>query len=72
MSMNVRILLIAVCVYVLVAIVKKRVKSEESLYSILQILSVNAFEKVPMAELLTEIASQFGDGDSCNQLILNY
>ena len=63
---------IAVCVYVLVAIVKKRVKSDESLYSILQILSVNAFEKVTMAELLTEVPSQFGEDDSCNQLILNY
>ena len=63
---------IGVCVYVLVAIVKKAVKSNASLYTILQILSVNAFEKVTLGDLLTEAPSQFGDNDSCNQLVFNY
>jgi len=38
----------AVCVYVLVAIVKKRLGLEHSLYTILQILSVGLFEKTPI------------------------
>ena len=41
---------IAVCVYVLVAIVKKRLGLEHSLYTILQILSVGLFEKTPISQ----------------------
>jgi IS4 transposase len=63
---------IAVCVYVLVAILKKQLKSDLSLNTILQILSVNAFEKEPLHQLLTEIGSQFSDSNVCNQLIFNY
>jgi len=43
---------IAVATYVLVAIVKKRLNLDLSLYTILQILSVNQFEKVPFLQLL--------------------
>ena len=39
---------VAVCVYVLVAIVKKRLRLDHSLYKILQILSVGLFEKTPV------------------------
>ena len=39
---------IAVSVYVLVAIMKKRLNLQESLYTILQILSVTVFEKIPL------------------------
>ena len=51
---------IAISAYVLVAIVKKRLKSEASLYTILQILSLALFEKKPLIQLLTEapIASE--------------
>ncbi|SHI15666.1 transposase, partial [Desulfofustis glycolicus] len=45
---------IAVSVYVLVAIMKKQFDLQESLYTILQILSVNVFEKVPFYQLVTE------------------
>jgi hypothetical protein len=45
---------IAISVYVLVAIIKKRLKLEASLYTILQILSVTLFEKVNIYQLLTE------------------
>lgn len=50
---------IAVSVYVLVAIIRKRLNSELSLYTILQILDVTLFEKTPLNQLLTdsEIAS---------------
>lgn len=43
---------IAICTYVLVAIVRKRLAIERDFYTILQILSVYAFEKVPLAQLL--------------------
>lgn len=43
---------IAVCAYLLVAITKKQVKTELSLYEILQILSVSAFDKTPLNQLL--------------------
>lgn len=49
---------IAISVYVLVAIVKKRCRVEHSLYAILQILSVTAFEKVDLYQLLTTIGTQ--------------
>jgi len=45
---------IAVSVYVLVAIIKKRLNLDMSLYTFLQILSVTSFEKVPIYQLLTE------------------
>lgn len=45
---------IAVAVYVLVAIVRKRLDLKPSLYSMLQILSVTPFEKVPLLQLLTD------------------
>jgi hypothetical protein len=45
---------IAICVYVLIAIVKKRLIIEKSLYTILQILSVTIFEKTTLYQALTE------------------
>src|ERR1700761_195897 len=49
---------IAVSVYVLVAIVKKRLKLEASLYTLLQVLSVTLFEKLPLDQTLTHDASK--------------
>lgn len=46
---------IAISVYVLVAIIKKRLHLERSLYTILQILSVNLFEKMPLLQALTDM-----------------
>jgi len=45
---------IAVSVYVLAAIIKKRLKLDASLYTILQILSVTVFERTPLYQLLTK------------------
>ena len=45
---------IAISVYVLVAIVKKRMKLDLSLYTILQILSVNLFEKIPLYQAFSD------------------
>jgi IS4 transposase len=44
---------IAISIYVLVAIVKKRLNLENSLYTILQILSVTLFEKTPVLQALS-------------------
>lgn len=62
---------IAICVYVLVAIVRKELKLELSLSQILQILSVNVFEQVPLAELIANTASQNNIPQSRNQLEFN-
>ena len=63
---------ISVCVYVLVAIVKKQLQLPRSLYSILQVLSVNAFSKESLDQVLKENSSQDSASDICNQLIFNY
>ncbi len=46
---------IAISTYVLVAIVKKRMNIDASLHSILQVLSVNLFEKTPLSQLIQNI-----------------
>src|SRR5262249_55954774 len=61
---------IAVSVYVLVAIVRKRLKLEASLYQILQILSITLFEKVPILQALEASDSQSDLPNSSNQLNL--
>jgi len=62
---------IAICVYVLVAILRKELGLELSLSQILQVLSVNMFEQVPLAELVARTTSQNEITDSRNQLVLN-
>jgi hypothetical protein len=61
---------VAVSVYVLVAIVRKRLALEASLYQILQILSVTLFEKTPILQALQASDSQEELPDPGNQLIL--
>ena len=61
---------IAVAVYVLVAIIRKRLNLEFSLHSMLQILSVTPFEKVPLFQLLTDMAPVEKSLANPNQLIL--
>ena len=61
---------IAVAVYVLVAIVKKRLGLEPSLHEILQVLSVTLFEKVPILQAFDETQSQQKSGDIYIQLNL--
>jgi IS4 transposase len=43
---------IAICTYLIVAYIKKSVKSELSIYQIMQILSISAFDKTPISQLL--------------------
>ena len=61
---------IAVCVYVLIAIVKKRLALNASLYTILQMVSVTAFEKMPLDQLLNIDVPAIGQRLSDNQLNL--
>jgi hypothetical protein len=61
---------IAVSIYVLVAIVRKRLGLESSLYQILQILSVTLFEKTPILQALQPSDSRQNLLDSANQLVL--
>jgi Domain of unknown function (DUF4372)/Transposase DDE domain len=61
---------IAISVYVLVAIIRKRLSLEASLYQILQILSVTLFEKVPILQALQASDSRSDSHEDPNQLIL--
>jgi Domain of unknown function (DUF4372)/Transposase DDE domain len=61
---------IAVSVYVLVAIIRKRLGLEASLYQTLQILSVTLFEKTPISCALQAIDVEANFAENVNQLIL--
>ena len=61
---------IAISVYVLVAIVKKRLGLPQSLYTILQVLSVTLFEKTPIYQALAQLPDLTPEGEACNQLSL--
>ncbi len=61
---------IAVSVYVLVAIIKKRLNLSRSLYEMLQILSLNLFEKTPLDIVLSRISIPPESAHDDNQLIL--
>jgi hypothetical protein len=61
---------IAVSTYVLVAILRKRLRLEASFYQILQILSLTLFEKMPILRALEDTDSQNELGADANQMIL--
>jgi len=61
---------IAISVYVLVAIVKKELGLDRSLYEILQILSITLFEKTPILQALSASCTQLEKPDDRNQLSL--
>lgn len=61
---------IAASVYLLVAIAKKRLNLPGSLYTILQILEVNLFEKKPISQLVSDALKHKSDDYDCNQLNL--
>ncbi len=63
-------LCVAVCVYALVAILKKRLNSDATLYEILQILSVSVFEKTPVEQLFQALRSQNETAHLSKQLLL--
>jgi hypothetical protein len=59
-----------VSVYVLVAIIRKRLNLSRSLYEMLQILSLNLFEKTPLDIALSRISTAPESDQDDNQLIL--
>ena len=61
---------VAITVYVLVAIIKKRLDLQVPLYTFLQILSIMAFEKTPLNQLLTETNDHDSMADDRKQLLL--
>ncbi len=61
---------IAVSVYVLISIIKKRLDLQLNFYTILQIFSVTAFEQLPIIQILTGFDLENQTVDSCNQLLL--
>jgi len=61
---------IAACIYVLVAIIKKKLKLEMSLYTILQVISMTIFEKMPILEAFYDVKELEFTTDDCIQLNL--
>jgi IS4 transposase len=61
---------VAVAVYVLIAIVRKELKTEKSLYAILQVLSISLFEKAPLFQILNETSEIKQSNEFCNKLTL--
>ncbi len=61
---------IAVATYVLVAIVRKRLKLDLSLHTMLQVLSVTPFEKIPLIQLFSDLEENPEMTTAANQLIL--
>jgi len=61
---------VAIAIYALVAIIRKKMDLKPPLYNILQILSVTAFEQVPLNQLLTETDDHDSMAADCNQLVL--
>ena len=61
---------IAVAAHVLVAIIRKRLGVDASLYTILQALSLTLFEKTPLFSVLPETDASSGQDDDPNQLYL--
>lgn len=62
---------VAISVYVLVAIAKKRLSIEHSLYELLQYISVSPFEKKPLHEVFTELKPIENDDEKSTQLKMN-
>jgi len=61
---------IAIAIYVLIAIIKKQLRIEHSLYTMLQVLSVTIFEKMPILQVFAMLDPEKETGDSHNQLFL--
>lgn len=61
---------VALCIYLLVAITRKKLGIQCSLYTFLQILEVNLFEKQPVISIVTQALKQNPETPNCNQLLL--
>lgn len=63
---------VAIATYVLVAIIKKKLKIDRPIYEILQIISVSGFDKTPVNQLFTTVDLQNIENRSPNQLKINW
>ena len=63
---------IAMCTFLLVAILKKQLKIERNLYEILQILQVSQFEKIAVQTLISEAELQISENNPQKELDLEY
>jgi hypothetical protein len=61
----------ALCSYLLVAIARKEVRTERSLYEMLQIVGGSAFEQVPLAELVVKTSVKPINAEMQMSLLLN-
>jgi hypothetical protein len=61
---------IAICNYLLMAIIKRELKTEKSLYEILQIISVSIIDKSQLNQLLSDSQIKESDEHLSKQLIL--
>ena len=61
---------IAISVYVLLAVLRKQLRLDLSLYTISQILSLTLFEKMPLLQAFSQVSDASELGQSCNQLNL--
>lgn len=61
---------VAITIYVLVMIIKKRLDMQVPLYALLQILSIMAFKKTPLNQLLTETNDHESMADDHKQLLM--
>lgn len=61
---------VALSIYLLAAIVKKQLKVPGSLYTFLQVVEVNLFEKKPIFQVVADALKQEPETDACNQLNL--
>jgi hypothetical protein len=61
---------VAVSVYVLIAIIKKELRLQQSLAEILQILNIALFEQVQLQQILMEIPMKNENSQNCKQLSL--
>ncbi len=61
---------IAICSFLLVAIAKKQYKIEQTIYEMLQVISVCAFDKIPINELFSKPTNEISKNESCKQLTL--
>lgn len=61
---------IALCIYLLVCIMKKKMRLDQSIYTILQILSISLFDKSPVKQLFQTYQNEKSNNLTCNQLIL--
>ena len=61
---------VALSIYLLAAIVKKQLKVPGSLYTFLQVVEVNLFEKKPILQVVADALKQETENDACNQLNL--